>query len=69
MPETWKIDIEAGTVTHSGGWVFKFSREPDGYTGVCVTRPEPFNLQDALVGARIAREAGDRYLEALRLRH
>lgn len=70
MPETWKIDLEAGTATHPDGWVFEFRKDPDGaYSGTCTGNPEPFSLEDALAGARLAREAGEAYLAALRVRH
>lgn len=66
----WSIDLDTATATHRDGWVFKFTPAPDepgAFDGACIAQPSP--LPDAQHVARIAREAGDIYIEARRARH
>ena len=68
----WSIDLEAATATHRDGWVFKFSPvddEPKVFDGQCVGQPTPLTQEHLMQAARIAREAGDIYMEARDARH
>ena len=67
------MDLEAGTATHRDGWVFQFS-PVDGETGVfdghCVVQPVPPLTSEHITQApRIAREAGDVYVQTRNERH
>lgn len=68
----WTIDLESATATHRDGWAFKFSLV-DGETGVfkgeCVAQPSPLNKAHMAQASRIAKEAGDIYIEARNARH
>lgn len=68
----WAVDLEAATATHVAGWVFRFSPAADesgAFDGVCADHPQPLTLDDIKGAARIAREAGDIYIEARAGRH
>ena len=68
----WTVDLERSTATHRDGWVFRFT-PVDGEVGVfdgdCVGWPEPLTAEHQAQAARIAREAGDAYVEARNARH
>jgi hypothetical protein len=68
----WTVDLEAATATHRDGWVFQFapdSDEADAFDGDCIGRPDPIMPEHLREAARIAREAGDIFIEARRGRH
>lgn len=68
----WTVDLEAATATHRDGWVFRFSPvagEAGAYDGVCITNPEPLTTEHMKIAARVAREAGDIWIEARDARH
>lgn len=68
----WTIDLEAATATHRDGWVFKFSPvdgEPGAFDGECVEQPSPLTQEHLAQASRIAREAGDIYIDARNARH
>lgn len=71
----WSIDLESATATHRDGWVFKFSPvdgEPGAFDGECVVMPappSPLTQEHLAQASRIAREAGDIYIEARNDRH
>lgn len=68
----WSIDLEAATATHRDGWVFRFSPAADddgAFDGRCIEQPSPLTPEHMAKAARIAREAGDIYIEARRARH
>lgn len=63
----WSIDLEAGTAMHRDGWAFKFlpvDGEPGAFDGECVAQPSPLTQEHLAQASRIAREAGDIYIEA-----
>lgn len=68
----WTVDLEAATATHHDGWVFEFSPAADesgAFDGRSIAQPSPLT-QDHIAGAaRIAREAGEIYMEVRRGRH
>lgn len=68
----WSVDLEAATATHRDGWVFKFAPDeddPSAFDGECVGQPAPLTPEYIKQSARIAREAGDIYIEARNGRH
>lgn len=68
----WTVDRERATATHRDGWVFRFSpdaTEAGAFDGVCIAQPDPITPEHMREAARIAREAGDIYIEARRGRH
>lgn len=68
----WSVNLEAATATHVDGWIFKFTPadgEPGAFDGECVGQPAPLLPEHAAQAARIAREAGEIYIEARRARH
>lgn len=68
----WSIDLETATATHRDGWVFKFSHAADqagAFDGKCVAQPSPMTHEHMAKASRIAREAGDIYIEARHGRH
>ena len=68
----WFIDLETSTATHSDGWVFKFSPVADqagAFDWECIAQPSPLTLEQIAKSNRIAREAGDIYIEARNARH
>lgn len=68
----WSIDLEAATATHRDGWVFKFyaaDGEPGAFDGECIGQPSPLTQEHVTQASRIAREAGDIYVEARNARH
>lgn len=68
----WSINLESGTATHRDGWVFRFSPVADqvgAFDGQCVNQPSPMTQEHMAKASRIAREAGDIYIEARNGRH
>jgi len=68
----WTIDLETATATHRDGWVFRFfpvNGEPGIFDGKCIGQPTPLTAAHVAQAARIAREAGDIYIEARNARH
>lgn len=68
----WMVDLESATTTHRDGWQFRFvpaADDPGAFDGECIAQPEPLTSTHVREAARIAREAGDVFLEALRGRH
>lgn len=68
----WSINLETATATHRDGWVFAFSPdagEPGAFDGRCIGQPDPLTEAHIAQAARIAREAGDIYIEAREARH
>jgi len=65
-------DEETATATHRDGWVFKFSPvdgEPGAFDGECIGQPSPLKHEHLAQAARVAREAGDIFIEARNARH
>ena len=68
----WSVDLETATVTHRDGWAFRFSPGPGetgAFDGKCEVRPYPMTPAMISEAQRIAREAGDIYIEARRARN
>ncbi|MBI2306112.1 MAG: hypothetical protein HYU78_02305 [Rhodocyclales bacterium] len=68
----WTVDLEAATATHIDGWVFRFAPaadQPGAFDGECITHPEPLTTLHMRKAARVAREAGDIWIEARHARH
>lgn len=68
----WSVNIETATATHRDGWAFKFSQaagETGEFDGKCIDQPSPMTPEYMAKAARIAREAGDIYIEARNARH
>lgn len=68
----WSINLESATATHRDGWVFKFSPvddEPGAFDGECIEQPSPLTSEHIAQASRVAREAGDIYIEASNARH
>lgn len=68
----WTIDLETSTATHRDGLVFRFAPVPDeagAFDGKCVVQPEPITAAHLAGAVRIAREAGEIYIEARNGRH
>ena len=68
----WSIDLETSTVTHRDGWMFQFHPvlgEAGAFDGTCIAQPDPMTTEHMQRAARIAREAGDIYIEARNARH
>lgn len=68
----WSINLETATATHRDGWVFKFASvddEPGAFDGKCIEQPSPMTPEHLSKAARVAREAGDIYIEARNARH
>lgn len=66
----WTIDLAAATATHADGWVFRFTPadEAGAFDGACIAHPEPLTADHMARATRIAREAGEIYVEARRPR-
>lgn len=68
----WTVDLESAAATHVDGWVFQFVPVP-GETGVfdgkCIQQPTPLTKEHIRSAARIAKEAGEVYVEARQKRH
>ena len=68
----WTVDLAARTATHADGWVFEFDAASDadgGIDGRCTSHPSLIGYDTRKLpqtAARIAREAGDIYIEARR---
>lgn len=65
----WSIDLESATVTHRDGWVFKFSPVDGAFDGKCIAQPSPLTPEHLAKAHRIAKEAGDIFIEARNARH
>lgn len=67
----WIVDLEAATATHADGWVFRFAPadEAGAFDGKCIGQPQPLTREHLERAPRIAREAGEIYIEARRGRH
>lgn len=68
----WSINLETATAMHCDGWAFKFSSvagETGAFDGRCIAQPSPLTPEHMAKAARIAREAGDIYIEARNGRH
>lgn len=67
----WSINLETATATHRDGWQFQFAPagETGAYDGKCTGQPSPLTPEHIAQAARIAREAGDIYIEARHGRH
>ncbi len=68
----WSVDLDTATATHRDGWQFRFAPAedaPGAFDGECIAQPEPFKPEHMREAARIAREAGDIFIEARRGRH
>lgn len=69
---SWTINLETATATHCDGWVFRFSPiegDPGPFNGECIGPPHPLTGGHLSQAARVAREAGDIYLEVRNARH
>lgn len=65
----WSVDLGTATVTHCDGWQFAFAPvrgDPAAFDGRCIAQPSPMTAEHMRVATRIAREAGDAYIEARR---
>ena len=63
----WSVDLEMATATHRDGWAFQFSPvagESGVFDGRCIRQPDQLADPQAQNAVRIAREAGDIYIEA-----
>lgn len=68
----WTVDLEAATAEHRDGWTFRFEPvegAPGVFDGECVAQPDPFKPEHMHDAARIAREAGEIFVEARRCRN
>ena len=68
----WTVDLEESTASHRDGWIFKFSPasdQPGVFDGTCINHPKPLTIDNMQKATRLAREAGDIYLEARQARH
>lgn len=68
----WTVDLDTATATHRDGWRFRFSPdagEAGAFDGQCIAQPDPLTPAHLREAARIAREAGEAYIEACRGRH
>jgi hypothetical protein len=71
----WKVDLAGCTATHQDGWVFAFALakgDNAAWDGKLIAQPQlpdPLPPGFAKTAARIAKEAGDLYMEALHGRH
>ena len=68
----WSINLETATASHRDGWVFQFSPVAGGtgaFDGKCTGQPSPLTPEHMAKAARIAREAGEVYIEARNGRH
>lgn len=68
----WTVDLETATATHRDGWVFEFSPAEGtagAFDGQCIAQPSPLTPEHLAGAHRIAREAGDIYIEARQARH
>lgn len=68
----WRVDLATSTATHQDGWQFRFAVATDDTSaldGECVGQPSPITPAHLANAARIAREAGEIYIEARRDRH
>jgi hypothetical protein len=70
----WEVNLAARTAKHVDGWLFQFATEPDAggpIDGKCVAHPSLFGYDLKKLpqtAARIAREAGEIYMEKIRVR-
>ena len=63
----WRVDLETATVSHVDGWVFKFAPaedDPSAFDGRVVRQPTPLTPRHLKSAARVAREAGEAFVEA-----
>ena len=68
----WSINLETSTATHRDGWEFQFSPvagESGAFDGKCIAQPSPLTPEHLAKAHRIAREAGDIYIESRNARH
>lgn len=68
----WTVNLATCTATHRNGWVFRFtqdSNDKSAWDGECIDTPQPLTMEHLRIAQRIAREAGDVYIEALQERH
>lgn len=68
----WSVNLENATATHRDGWAFKFSPAADqagAFDGKCIAQPSQLTPEQMAKAHRIAREAGDIYIEARNARH
>jgi len=68
----WTVDLGTATAAHRDGWRFRFApdaAEDGAFDGECIGQPEPLTTEHMRDAARIAREAGEVYMEARRGRH
>lgn len=68
----WSVDLDSATATHRDGWSFKFSPAEDElgvFDGKCICQPQPLTSAHMTAAARVAREAGEIYIEARQRRH
>jgi hypothetical protein len=68
----WSVCLDTSTSTHQDGWVFHFTLAEDdlgGWDGELIRQPEPLLPEQVEGLARIAREAGEIFQEALDARH
>jgi len=62
----WTVDLEAATATHRDGWQFQFlpaEDDPGQFVGNCIVQPPLLTPEQIASAARIAREAGDIFVE------
>lgn len=68
----WDVDLETATATHVDGWAFQFAPAEDdssAFDGRIIRQPDPLLPHHLQSAARIAREAGDAFVEARQRRH
>jgi len=68
----WTVDLEAATAKHRDGWQFRFAPaddDPGAFDGECIAQPDPLTAEQMRAAARIAREAGDAFMEARQCRN
>ena len=68
----WSVDLEAGTATHRDGWVFRFALiagVAGTFDGECIAQPATLIPEHIAQAARVARAAGEIYVEARHGRH
>lgn len=70
--QPWSVDLESATAVHREGWVFRFSPaddDPGAFIGQCISQPKHLTPAQLNNAAGIAREAGDAFIRARRMRH
>jgi hypothetical protein len=68
----WTVDLEAGTATHSSGWIFWFPHDPEdpgSYYIECADFPDDPDDLDLVVAARMLVEAAQAFTEAVDARN